>query len=443
MANTSTLRPRQYARFLVFTGVFAFLFSSILIFSLFKLDVPFSFSQGVINRMPSQLMGLLAETEGELVATVFMPRTDQTYHRATRYLYALGVASRDVAGASVIIQHVDPRRDVSQANRLIQLGAQPGTIVLQYGWRVVSIPYQDESRFHSACMIALMRLVRNISTRVFWLQGHGELDYNDFDGWDGGSEFARELQRRGFTIQPLDLTSTHRVPTDCDVLIIAGGSTEFAQEEIRWVEEYLARGGRLMLLASPTVRYDFLRGRGVGLGMNTVQTGLTLSGKEQVIRSFVSHPITKFLNGHSMVFLAPRPLLQTKVDTDDAVALDLRTTEVTEIIKSPTGDALGVAIEYGKADSDNLAYRPTRLVVLGDAGCAQNGLISNGGSNAELLVNAVSWLSGCLLSDDSKQSEVASPLLSRSQRMTCLLLGFCVPLLIFFLLRPILSGRRS
>lgn len=440
MGAPSNLTPRRYAWFLASTALLATIFAGILALIAAKVDLTLAFDQATNRPFPSQLTDFLAETEGELVATIYIPESNPACRAAGRFLRHLRNASRDVAGALVVIRQVDPHRDVAQAARMAKDGAVPGSIVLQYGRRTVNVPFQDGGRMRSACTVALMRLVRNVSTQIRWLKGHGESAFDDYDGWLGCSSFARELRRRGFSIRALDLVQERGVPEDCDVLVVAGGNAAFTAEEEQWLDDYFARGGRVLFLAAPAVQPGWLSGWNVRLGNQPVVTGRTLSGREQVAVDWGVHPIALGVGGGAVVLASPRLIVPTGKESS---AGNWRSGEGGALLMTPEGGWLAWAVEHGKGDVGSLAYKAARLVLVGDVGCARNGLFDGGGSNAEFLTRAVEWLAGCPMDGGEAEGFGGGVLLTRPKRLMFLVCGCGVPLMLFFLVRPFLSGRRS
>ena len=64
-------------------------------------------------------------------------------------------------------------------------------------------------------------------------------------------------------------------------------------------------------------------------------------------------------------------------------------------LASLDGVVLAAAVERGSAAGDDLAIRPTRLVVIGDATFALNGALgARANANRDFLLNSVAYLSG-------------------------------------------------
>ena len=79
--------------------------------------------------------------------------------------------------------------------------------------------------------------------KVYTLTGHGESDLS--------STFADAVEQQNFETEELSLLTVEQVPEDADGLLIYNPQSDLSQEEIAVLEDYLDRGGSLMLLTSP------------------------------------------------------------------------------------------------------------------------------------------------------------------------------------------------
>ncbi|MFA7054069.1 MAG: hypothetical protein WC328_13735, partial [Kiritimatiellia bacterium] len=74
-------------------------------------------------------------------------------------------------------------------------------------------------RGESVCAAAIARLALPFErATVYWLQGHGEVRFDDYDDLHGFSDIARELNRSGFDLKALALPGLSRLPEDCHLL---------------------------------------------------------------------------------------------------------------------------------------------------------------------------------------------------------------------------------
>jgi hypothetical protein len=82
------------------------------------------------------------------------------------------------------------------------------------------------------------------------LEGHGERRVDGEAASDLG-RFAQVLRRRGFRLQPLDLTTANTVPHNTQLLLLSAPAVDLFPGEAKRLVEYLARGGNLLWLMDP------------------------------------------------------------------------------------------------------------------------------------------------------------------------------------------------
>ncbi len=109
---------------------------------------------------------------------------------------------------------------------------------------------------------ALTLTIRTISdqrvTRIFFTQGHGEASVTKAGRTpESIAAFAQILRREAYEVRQFLLTGSEPVPPGCDTLIIANPQIAFSREAEKVIEDYLERGGRLMVLlpSSTTQKY--------------------------------------------------------------------------------------------------------------------------------------------------------------------------------------------
>ncbi len=102
---------------------------------------------------------------------------------------------------------------------------------------------------------AIAYVVQERATRIYFTTGHGEKNIEDMSGGEVEDvsifDFAIELQKRGIRVSTLNLETDGMIPDDCDVLAIIGPKVDFLRVELQAIEEYLDRGGRLLLCVEP------------------------------------------------------------------------------------------------------------------------------------------------------------------------------------------------
>ena len=131
------------------------------------------------------------------------------------------------------------------------------------------------------------------------------------------------------------------------------------------------------------------------------------------VSAFAEHAVTRHLAGMAVQFYRPRPIeaIQTEASSsapdkarvkvlaasgqDCWVEADLEQMppRFDEGEDRPGPVSLAVAIERGPENVTDMAIRPTRLVVIGDASFVSNGALSRGiGSNIDLFMGGLNWL---------------------------------------------------
>ena len=393
----------------------------------FVFELPFRSKAETTSARTRQI---LAETHGNVHVTCFLPRRAPEFRMVDRLLRGLEMAARSVAGADLTIEYVDPRWELGRAVALVREGAEEGTLVFRRGNRRVAVSVADlflgatngvvavgeSSVFtgEAVCASALQQLsLPALRETVYWTTGHGETSYRSYDPVSGMSDIARELRRDGYRLGELDLTASTAVPDDCAALVVAGAREPFSKVEIARLEGWLRSGGRLLVLTAPgpnTGVGALLADLGVRVLPYQVVSPRTLTGADVVVRDFAEHAVTRPLVGGTAVFGSAVPLAATSAaQTEGAVYTELARTDAAawgesepsvrpwtrDATSEPGGPlALAVAVERG-SDAREIALRPMRLVVVGDASFVSNGALAlRGNANRDVFLNSLAWLSG-------------------------------------------------
>lgn len=365
------------------------------------------------------------------------------FRPVSRLLRGLRQASRSVAGAEIAIEYVDPRWDLTRAAQLAAQGVPENALLFERQRRRIIVTLdemltqrsplraQEDGRVHTdagglgvfrgemVCSAAISRLSLPYERSViYWLLGHGEVRFDDYDELRGFSDIAREIKRDGFEIKPLSLPGLSQIPEDCHLLVIAGARHALAAEEVNVLDAFLQRGGRMLYLAVPRVATGvegLLEKWGIRLTPFVAASPRTLSGQETVVSSFADHVITRNLKNASVVFGyatcleavgdpavsvgADRPKVTLLAQTDAAGWGELtpelfpRTFDARNELRGPV--AVAAVSERGGNVAKDVAFKPTRLCVIGETDFVMNGtLASRANANRDLLMNAVAWLAG-------------------------------------------------
>lgn len=359
----------------------------------FRLDVPLDLQVGARPTLSPRLARVLGDASGRVTVSAFLPRKSPAFRSVARYLRALKRQAEASGGLKLTLQFVDPVWDLGAAGRLVRLGAKEGSLVFEKGRRVVSIDiaggYGDRTVGTALRSVVLPPQHRD----VYWTTGHGETAFDDYGPW-GMSDIARELVRNGYRNETFDLSSDRAIPADCALIAIAGAKEAFSRAELSRLDAYLRTGGRLLVLMGPSVEggvASLLPTWGIRPMSAPLVGARTFSGTDVVVSDFADHVLTSGLTGSRIVLERPLSFASSAVAGGGTGIDRLDFTPVASVGTS----AVIAAVERGGAAGDDLAVRPTRIVVIGDAAFAANGQLSvRGNANADCILNVVAYLSG-------------------------------------------------
>ena len=260
--------------------------------------------------------------------------------------------------------------------------------------------------------LALIKVTRGETKKVYFLIGHGERSIED-SGAEGVKSLAQALERVSLEVEELNLFDKKVVPTDADVLVMAGPKSPYIPSEVEVIEKFLRRGGGLIIAADPNQKHqlsDWLKKFGVEFKDNlVVNPFLVLTGRGQTATSGriydPTHEITRNFNLNTLTIFDW---------TSELKVLDGTDFEIREIIKTD-GNALSVVLNPGGGkpttgapeqrtvamsvkgrypdDSGGIAGADFRLVAFGDSDfMSEKDIIHY--ANMDLALNSVAYLAG-------------------------------------------------
>ncbi len=122
-----------------------------------------------------------------------------------------------------------------------------GSGVAELGGKFEAIRFIDEEGITNA----LLRLTRQATRRICFLEGHGEHTPYSTDERRGYSEVGKALEGENFELDRLDTVPATGVPRKCDVLVMAGPLRELLPGEADQIAAYFEGGGQILLLIDP------------------------------------------------------------------------------------------------------------------------------------------------------------------------------------------------
>lgn len=135
---------------------------------------------------------------------------------------------------------VDGRTDPAEA---IAQKVTTNTVIFRYGERESRVTVFTEEKLTNA----LVSLLKVKAKKIYFTTGRGE---GDFEGADeaGFGTAVDVLKNNKYSVEKLSLLEAGKVPEDADALIIAGPHYDFREEETRILDDYVSKGGALLVM---------------------------------------------------------------------------------------------------------------------------------------------------------------------------------------------------
>lgn len=389
----------------------------------------FDWTRAGLYSLSDKTKSVLSGLKNPVTVTVFMVEGTQLYPEVQELLKRYKAASTLVS-----VETLDPTRNKARAEALLkEFGVSGASVVFKSGEKKkhVAIDQLAEFDFARARMggepaiksfkgeqeftSAILAVTEQKSPKVLFTKGHGEKQIESRDR-DGFFAVAETLRRDNCTVEEWGSLGAERVPEGTDLLIVAAPKSTFTEPEQNAIKAYLDGGGHALLFLdlefSPAGNGDVMEsgleklvaGYGIKVGTDLVvepKNRVPMMGAETFFSAaFRSHPATRLLEGSAVVLslarsvglVDPMPegkqgsvLLETTSDgwgETNLKALENAKPDDTDV-KGPV--PLGAAVEFGAEG------KKSRLLILGDADFASNGLLPNSG-NLYLVTGALNWV---------------------------------------------------
>ncbi len=383
---------------------------------------------------------VLAGLDRDVEAVVLLPPGDELAGPTREVL-----ARYESASPRFSVRWLDAERNPLEAQRLVEeYGLASPSVVIASGEQNRVIQRDDLAEYDFSAMQfggapemqafkgeqlvtgALIELSEERRPKVRFTTGHGEIRLDDVSAGGLGA-LAQLLREDNFEVEEWATLGKAAVPSDTDLLVVAGPTSTFVPPEVAMFDRYLADGGRMLVLLDPvpapagagellaTGLEPWLAEWGIEVGNDVVvdpANPLPFFGSETMfVTDYGSHPITRSVadGGLPVIFSLARSVEAGGVPEGYRSAVLARTssegwgeTEISSAeIDQGEGDLpgpvpLGVVVEAEEAadeEADEPERRgPTRLVVLGDSNFASDQLLQASQANVVLLIDTLNWL---------------------------------------------------
>ncbi len=220
------------------------------------------------------------------------------------------------------------------------LMAKQENITTEYGTVIVRAGGSEQritGKFDEEALTnAIVKATSSTTHSLCLVGGHGEVGNDQPGNPDGMDGALGTLEKQNYTVKSVELLAAQPTPADCEVLLLAGPKTDPLSGELDRMAQYVAAGGRLIVmidpLATPGLAADLAR-YGVKVGNDVVieqdpYRQLAGGGPTFVVldsKSFAGSPITEKLTTGAVVL----PLARSVAKGPDVAGLT-----VTELARS-------------------------------------------------------------------------------------------------------------
>jgi ABC-type uncharacterized transport system involved in gliding motility auxiliary subunit len=286
-------------------------------------------------------------------------------------------------------------------------------------------------------------------TKVRFLEGHQETNLEE-----DLFKLKGKIESEACEVESLNLVKAGGVPDDTDVLVAVSPKRDLSDPEKTMLQQYLARGGRMVLLLDvfgTETKLDHFaelaKFYGVRIAGNFVveedSDYFYNNNNMYLVPDYPDQSIVESLKAQSMAVIFPyslhleilktedrnlivEPLLQTSPKS--WIRYDVMDDTPAKTDRDLAGPAnLAVAVERDNSDD---RQKNTKLVIMGNAKFVENNMLDVQG-NIDLFVNSINWV------QDKKEALAIRPKLINSNQMMVRGSLFTVLLIVSIVLLPL------
>ena len=299
---------------------------------------------------------------------------------------------------------VNPDRDPQGAKEAGITG--DGKILLQMGDHKEIVAGASESEI----LKGLLKLLNPGNNVVYFLTGHGERDIEQA-GETSMTRAKATLESKNYTVKTLNLLSENKIPDDASLIVIAGPAKPVSDAEVKLLQEYLGKGGSLIVMEDPSALTQFgtesdpladLLAKDWGITYNNdIVIDLNSPQPTTAVAAYydTSHPVTVNMNNLVAYFPFTRSLSiagsKEGVTLTPLVQTNERSWGETDFESLKTGGQVGF--------NEGEVQGPMTLAVAGENSTTKGRVVAFGTSsfavdqifdaygNGDMFVNSVDW----------------------------------------------------
>lgn len=327
----------------------------------------------------------------------------------------------NLAGSAKDLLDQFPAASRNVSIELVELDREPAKAgkfnVKEYGTVVVTAGDKNEhakGAKEQDIANAIVKVLKGEAKNIYFLQGHGERDIADTER-RGYSAAKKALEDANYNVKPLSLLAEKpEIPADATIVVIAGASKEFLQPEIDALKAYMVKGGKVLVLITPTTPATLVKllaefGADVSNALVVDVSGIgRLFGTDELMPlsvAYESHAITKEMANVATLYpLAGRVntsvgfqpgadfRIIAKTPSQSWATTDVKSKQVSFQKGRDIEGPLGVVGAGTFKDPTIVDAAEGRLVVFASPDVISNAILGFNG-NRDLFLNSIAWLS--------------------------------------------------
>ena len=392
-----------------------------------------------IYSLSEQTRKIVSSLKAPVRVTVFMTGESRLFQPVRELLSRYQQISPQIE-----VEYLDPRRNRARAEQLVsEFGIRQNTIVFRSGDKKkyveedkladfdyaaagmgMGAPTVKAFKGEEAFTSAILSVTENRQPKVYFTKGHGEASLDSGERGRGYAEAKQLVERDNMTVGTWDSLGKADLPSDADVVVVAGPRTAFLEPEAGALQKHLAGGGHVLVMLDPVLPGPggpppdlgfkaIMDTYGLKLGDDIVvdpSNALPMVGMETVLANrYGTHPIVRSLSAEGLPVIFSLARSVTKAEKPPGSVSEAMLVETSPegwgetslknldagLKKDPadTQGPVSLAVAVGPADEKKPDAKSPRLVVVGNSRFATNGALSNG-ANGIFFANALHWLAG-------------------------------------------------
>ncbi len=208
----------------------------------FKHPVQQDVSVYKLNSLTDQTKSILKNIKGDLTFKLFARKQESML-----WLPLFEFYRNEKNNINIEKVDIDVRPDLVADYHI----TEAATLVIEYQGKRQYVTERDELNITNG----LIKISRSSDPVVYFIQGHGEADLNSPE--TEGMKFIFEaMKNSAIDVRPLNLATTQEIPFDAKTIIVWGPKKSLQSTEVKIIERFLERKGRLLLALDPDLNQD-------------------------------------------------------------------------------------------------------------------------------------------------------------------------------------------